>query len=176
MLKGNNVIIRPMGKGDFEVFYSWLQDQKYLGDFLSMEMRYKDNFIEGFEKNIKDSTKFYAVLEDMDGHLIGLINSMEATGTNSTLELGMLIAEETSRGKGIGKEALGLYVDYLFKTKNIMRIQYITRTDNIGMKTIGEKNGFVLEGVMKKYKIIDGIYRDYSLMAITRDNWNYECK
>jgi RimJ/RimL family protein N-acetyltransferase len=52
-----------------------------------------------------------------------------------------------------------------------MRIQYKTRIDNIGMKTIGEKLGFQIEGILKKYRFDAGEYRDYYLLAITRDEW-----
>ena len=53
-----------------------------------------------------------------------------------------------------------------------MRIQYTTQTDNIGMKTIGEKIGFKVEGILKMYKLVEGSFRDCYLIAITRDNWN----
>lgn len=52
-----------------------------------------------------------------------------------------------------------------------MRIQYITRTDNMRMKTIGEKTGFKLEAILKKYQFVEGDFRDFYLMAITRDDW-----
>jgi RimJ/RimL family protein N-acetyltransferase len=53
-----------------------------------------------------------------------------------------------------------------------MRIQYITRTDNVGMKLIGENIGFKLEGILKKYKFVEGDFKDFYLMAITRNDWN----
>jgi len=65
-------------------------------------------------------------------------------------------------------------VNYLFKTQNIMRIQYKTRVDNIGMKKIGEKIGFQQEAILKKYEFVQGDYRDFYLMAITRDNWKLD--
>lgn len=83
----------------------------------------------------------------------------------------MLLAEESSRDKGIGSECIRLFVNYLFKTKNIMRIQYTTQIDNMGMRTIGEKIGFKLEGILKKYRFVGGDFRDCCLMAITRDDW-----
>lgn len=174
MLIGNNIKIRPIQKTDFELFYSWRQDKRCMGNFMSMEMTYKESFMESFEKATKDATRFYAIIEDKDGKPIGLINYLEVLGSNTTLELGLLIAEESARGKGIGTECLRLLVNYLFETKNIMRIQFITRTDNIGMKAIGEKNGFIQEGILKKFKFTDGDYRDYCMMAITRDNWVYK--
>lgn len=36
MLEGDNVIIRPIEKGDFEIFYLWIQSQKCLGDFMDI--------------------------------------------------------------------------------------------------------------------------------------------
>ena len=50
MLKGKSVTIRPIEKFDFDLFYSWVQDQKCLGDFMDMEMIYKDSFLETLEK------------------------------------------------------------------------------------------------------------------------------
>jgi hypothetical protein len=38
MLKGDNILIRPIEKSDFELFYSWIQDEKCLGDYMDMEM------------------------------------------------------------------------------------------------------------------------------------------
>lgn len=172
MLKGDNVIIRPIERGDFELFYSWIQNQKCLGDFMNMEMIYKDSYLEALEKSTKNVTRFYAIIEDKDRKSIGVVNYIEVIGSNTTLEIGLLIAEESSRGKGIGLECIRLFVNYLFKTKNIMRIQYRTRIDNMGMKSIGEKIGFKLEGILKKYEFVEGDFRDFYLMAITRDNWN----
>jgi RimJ/RimL family protein N-acetyltransferase len=170
MIKGDNVVIRPIEKSDFELFYSWMQDEKYLVNFLNIEMVYKDSFLEALEKNVKNINRFYGIIEDINGNSIGIVTTIEAIGSNTTLEIGLLIADELSRGKGIGTECIRLFVNYLFKTKNIMRIQFITRTDNLSMRIIGEKNGFILEGILKKYKFVDGNYKDYNLMAITRDN------
>jgi RimJ/RimL family protein N-acetyltransferase len=45
MLKEDNIIIRPIEKRDFELFYSWIQDQKCMRNFMDIEMVYKDNFL-----------------------------------------------------------------------------------------------------------------------------------
>ena len=171
MLKGDNVTIRPIEKSDFELVYSWLQDQKCLGDFMDMEMIYKDSFLEAFEKSTKNDTRFYAIIEDKEGKSLGLMNYFEVIGSNTTLEIGMLIAEESCRNNGLGTECIRLFVNYLFKTKNIMRVQYTTKIDNIGTKIIGEKMGFKLEGILKNYKFFEGNFMDFYLMALTRDNW-----
>ncbi len=171
MLSGEYIEIKPMEKEDTNLLYSWMQDEKCKGNYLDMHMQYKESFLENYEKKFKDASKLYAMISDKQGQPIGIINYWEVPGSSTTLEIGLLIADEASRDKGLGKEALKLFTDYLFKTKNIMRLQYTTRTDNAGMKSIGEKIGYKLEGVLKKFMFVDGEFRDFILMAITRDDW-----
>lgn len=174
MLKGTNIRIRPLEKEDLDCFYLWLQDQTHLGEFMDMQMVYKEQFFELFSKSIGNPSRFYAIIEDKEGNPLGEINFIRVLGSSTTLEIGLLIAEKSARGKGIGTESLRLFVNYLFKTQNIMRIQYKTRVDNIGMKKIGEKIGFQQEAILKKYEFVQGDYRDFYLMAITRDDWKLD--
>jgi hypothetical protein len=58
MLKGDNILIRPIEKSDFELFYSWIQDEKCLGDYMDMEMVYRDSFLETLEKSTKNVSTF----------------------------------------------------------------------------------------------------------------------
>ncbi|WP_315066910.1 hypothetical protein [uncultured Clostridium sp.] len=69
---------------------------------MDIGMIYKETFLENFEKITKNVTRFYAIIENKDGNPIGEINSIEVIGSNTTLEIGLLIAEESSRDKGIG--------------------------------------------------------------------------
>ncbi len=171
MLLGTNLKIRPIEKEDFDLIYEWMQTQDCLGNFMDMQMVYKERFLEAFENSLKKPERFYSIIENKDGKPIGEINCIQILGSDTTVEIGMLIAETISRGRGIGTESLKLFVNYLFETNNLMRIQYKTRIDNVGMKTIGEKIGFQIEGILKKYKFDAGEYRDYYLLAITRDEW-----
>jgi len=72
--------------------------------------------------------------------IIAVFGSITTYTPNTTLEIGLLIAEESSRGKGIGSECIRLFVNYLFKTKNIMRIQYrihsFVTSNNANTKTL----------------------------------------
>ncbi len=172
MLIGENIRIRPLEKTDLELFYTWMSNQDNMGGFMDAQLIHKESFIEGMEVLLKDKTKLYTMLEDSNGKSIGVMNYREVPGSATTLEIGILIAESTVRGKGFGKECLQLFIDYIFNTKNVMRIQFLTRVENAGMKVIGERSGFVLEGVLKKYKLEQGDYRDYCIMAVTREEWS----
>ena len=172
MLIGENIRIRPLEKTDLELFYTWVSNQDNMGGFMDAHLVHKESFIEGMEVMIKDRSKLYTMIEDSIGKSIGIMNYREVPGSATTLEIGILIAESSARGKGFGRECLQLFIDYIFNTKNVMRIQFLTRVENAGMKVIGERAGFVLEGVLKKYKLEQGEYRDYCIMAVTREEWS----
>lgn len=108
MLKGTNIRIRPLEKEDLDCFYLWLQDQTHLGEFMDMQMVYKEQFFELFSKSIGNPSRFYAIIEDKEGNPLGEINFIRVLGSSTTLEIGLLIAEKSARGKGIGTESLRL--------------------------------------------------------------------
>lgn len=102
---------------------------------------------------------------------IGIIDYFNSMASKVSIDFGILIAESSNRGKGIGSEAIGMLINYLFNTKSIMRIQFMTRSDNESMKFLGKKLGFKLEGTLRKYSFDYGEYRDLNLFGITRDDW-----
>lgn len=171
MLKGKNINIRPMGSEDLEIFYTWQTNQEHMGPFMGAQLHYKESFTEGIKKMFQDHNAFITIIEDKEGKPIGVLNYNLVRQGLCGIEIGMLIAEEGYRGKGIGKEALALFVDFLFTSKPFFRIQYQTRTDNVAMKSIGEKLGFTVEGRMKGYMYDQGSYKDYYLLAMTREDW-----
>lgn len=171
MITGINVRIRPFERKDIELFYNWMSSQESLGCFMDPHLEYKESVTENMETFLKDKNRIYVIIEDNDGNPVGIMNCRQFTGIESTLEVGILIGDSSKRGKGLGKECLELFIGYLFKRKPIMRIQLFTRTGNACMRTVGERVGFTLEGILKKYKFEQGDYRDYCLMAITRDEW-----
>ncbi|TCL72446.1 RimJ/RimL family protein N-acetyltransferase [Hydrogenispora ethanolica] len=171
MLIGEQVTIRPLQKDDLELLYQWRSDQESMGGFMDTILVNEEKFLEGMEAVLGDKGRLDALIEDLEGNPIGILSYHEVAGSNVALEIGILIAEPSARGKGIGRECLELFVDHLFGTKPLMRVQFLTRVDNHGMRRSGEKAGFSLEGVLRKFALVQGEYRDFCMMAITRDDW-----
>lgn len=161
-----------MEKKDLELFCNWMSNQESVGSFSDIIMTYKEPFIERMETSLKDRNKLFTMIEDANGSPIGMISYRDVVGSPSALEIGILIGESSARGNGLGRECLDMFVKYIFTTKPIIRIQFLTRVDNAGMRAIGEKVGFTLEGVLRKYKYVQGDYRDFCIMAITREEWD----
>jgi ribosomal-protein-alanine N-acetyltransferase len=98
-------------------------------------------------------------VEKKDGTKIGYIAHFKSKGC---VAIGyMLVPNE--RSEGYGGEAVQLMVDYLFLTKDIVRIQAETHPDNIASQRVLEKSGFTKEGLIRKSFFSRGTYRDTSM-------------
>ncbi len=77
----------------------------------------------------------------------------------------------SEREKGYGVEATQLMVDYLFLSKNIGRIQAHTNAKNKTAQRVLEKTGFKIEGTVRKLQLVRGVWTDYCLLSILREEW-----
>jgi RimJ/RimL family protein N-acetyltransferase len=62
-------------------------------------------------------------------------------------------------------------VDYLFLSKEIVRIQAQTDVGNTASQKVLEKAGFKKEGIVRKLIFVRGEWRDFCLYSILREEW-----
>lgn len=72
---------------------------------------------------------------------------------------------------GYGSEALGLWIDYLFKELPLVRVGLTTWSGNKRMIKVAEKLGMKLEGQLRKCRLYNGEYYDSIRMGILREEW-----
>jgi len=77
----------------------------------------------------------------------------------------------SERGKGYGAEATQLMVDYLFLSKDIGHIHTVTNVKNKMAQRVLEKVGFRVEGTIRKFHLVGGVWTDYYLLSILREEW-----
>jgi RimJ/RimL family protein N-acetyltransferase len=77
----------------------------------------------------------------------------------------------SERGKGYCTEAAQLAVDYLFLSKDVVRVQATTQLGNLASQKILEKTGFKREGIIRKGEFAWGKWCDLYLYSILRDEW-----
>jgi RimJ/RimL family protein N-acetyltransferase len=75
------------------------------------------------------------------------------------------------RGKGYGTEATKLLVDYLFLTKNLIRIQAHTDARNRVSQKALQNVGFKKEGIIRNSVFARGEWRDRALFSILKEEW-----
>jgi RimJ/RimL family protein N-acetyltransferase len=62
-------------------------------------------------------------------------------------------------------------VDFLFLSKNTVRVQAKTNPRNVASQRVLEKAGFTREGVIRKDVFIRGQWQDGVLYSILREEW-----
>lgn len=85
-----------------------------------------------------------------------------------TAELGYYIGADYW-GKGIMTEAVRLACKHVFGSTDIVRIYAEPFAENIGSCRVLEKNGFILEGVLRKNAYKKGVFRDMKMYALIKE-------
>jgi len=133
MLKGKSVFLRLIEKNDAVLIYSWENDEEIkkvtrIETTLSMQMI--DALIEE-QMNVWDSGQIrFLICKTDSGIPLGTVDLYEVDFNLSTAVIGILIAEESNRNKGYGKEALYLIHKYATETLEIRNITAKIQIEN----------------------------------------------
>ncbi len=165
MLEGKNVNLRVIEKEDLPILAEWINTPEYFGDYNPLIQMSKADLQKSYDNRSPEAGAFF--IEKKDGSRIGNIGH-EPQGKAQELGYAILPNE---RKKGHCSEALTIVVDYLFLSKDIVRIQAHTDVRNEGSQKVLEKAGFKKEGVVRKVAFMRGEWRDGCLYSILREDW-----
>jgi RimJ/RimL family protein N-acetyltransferase len=104
---------------------------------------------------------------DVDGARIGEIQTYvppERVLPAGAYEVGIMI-DSSLRGRGYGREAVELLLDWLFDTQGATRVHMPTVESNIAMRTVLERLGFHREDTVHDMGI------EFLFYVVTRDAW-----
>jgi len=171
MLEGTNINLRFMEQEDIPLYHEWFNTPEIKGMYNAGTFNQRPkNLLQKALINLGDNLQIF-IIEKKDKTPIGIIlYFLVKGGPVELLEIGTLIIP-SERRKGFCKEAVTIFVDYLFLTKNISRIQATTDVRNIGSQKVLEKTGFTKEGVMRHMIFNQGDCRDFALYSILRNEW-----
>jgi len=162
LLEGKNLNLRVVEKEDLPLVAEWVNDPEVFGIFNPL-MQHSKMELEGWYDQLSAEGKWFFI-EKKDGSKIGEIHHLK------DIEIGYgLIPSE--RRKGYCTEAVKMMIDYLFLSKNIVRIYALTNVRNIASQKVLEKAGFKKEGVIRKSLFIRGEWIDRYLYSILREEW-----
>jgi ribosomal-protein-alanine N-acetyltransferase len=169
LLEGKNVNLRVMEKEDIPLLAEWLNNPEFNGEYFSPIQRTRTEMEKSLESSPSESKQF--IIEKKDGTKIGFILHFYAQNPmGKMLEMGYALVP-SERRKGYCSEAAQLMVDYLFLSKDIVRVQAHTDVRNVGSQKILEKVGFKKEGVVRKNIFVRGEWKDECLYSILREEW-----
>jgi ribosomal-protein-alanine N-acetyltransferase len=109
--------------------------------------------------------------EQAASQVIGTVNFTEIfRGAFQACYLGYALAHE-HQGQGLMMEALQASIAYVFGEMNLHRIMANHLPENTKSANVLKRLGFVVEGRAEKYLLINGVWREHVLNALTNDHW-----
>ncbi|MFX1426292.1 MAG: GNAT family N-acetyltransferase [Promethearchaeota archaeon] len=171
MLEGPNINLRIIEQEDIPLYYKWFNTPEIMGRYNANTFRQiSKDLLKKALSDLTDNRQIF-IIEKKDNTRIGLIlYFLVKGGPIELLEIGYLLIP-SERQKGFCSEAATIFVDYLFLTKNITRIQATADIRNIASHKILEKTGFTREGIMRDMVFNQGKWRDFALYSILRKEW-----
>ena len=178
-LQGKLVKLRPMVESDIADYERWnvpgLKAWQFDGPW------YGDGSGRPLDKVIENRRKWLAgdrlppyrrlEIDALDRGHVGWVTAYVHSDDPHMTEAGIGIVEDSLWNRGLGTEAFGLWVDYLFEAFSLTRLGYSTWSGNPRMIRVGEKLGFVLEGRIRRGCEVNGQFYDRIKMGLLRDEW-----
>jgi RimJ/RimL family protein N-acetyltransferase len=175
MLIGPRVTLRALHRDDLPMLWAYNNDlavELAGGGDPPMPQRFEHlvaDFDQAVAKGGRDDAMFAI---ESDGLFIGTCGLFGAEETARTVELGIGIGHKASWGKGYGREAVGLLLEYAFRYRNYRRVWLRVIGNNERGLRAYRACGFVEEGRQREHVYSDGGYHDQVLMGILRTEWD----
>lgn len=177
MIKGKNVLLRPIRDADWIVFENWGRSREALwGPYQRFQMDHLPLLQEAYQKTglLSRESGILLIKTIEEGELVGFVRYAMIPYPDADHpypEIGFGITDVNARGKGYCKEAVKLLVGYLFSGYPTERIAAFTDMENIPAQRILEKLGFQREGVLRKGMFRDGDWKDVAFYGILKDDY-----
>ncbi|MFI5274341.1 MAG: GNAT family N-acetyltransferase [Ktedonobacterales bacterium] len=174
MLRGTHVTLRSFEREDVKRQHELMRNvDLVLPAYASWEpqsLAAHEKWFDKHAENEDQQTKFAIEVGDT---FVGFINlhPWSVNRRAGTAMFGMAILNPDYVGKGYGREALRLFLDWAFRIQNFRRIGLITWADNQRAIHCYHACGFVEEGREREAEYVNGQYADVITMGLLRREW-----
>jgi RimJ/RimL family protein N-acetyltransferase len=167
LLEGKNVNLRVSEKEDMPLIVEWWNSLEVSGEYQLFPQMSRAEMEKQLERFSSSPLWKGFIIEKKDGGKIGYIVHYPA---GRLVEIGYALVP-SERGRGYCSEAVLIMLDYLFLSKDVVRVQAHTDVRNVASQRVLEKTGFKEEGVVRKGNFVRGEWRDSCLFSILREEW-----
>lgn len=171
--EGETVYLSPVNIEDHEIYCAWINSMEVsvrLGNGAeAYSLETEKHALETLSKNI-NSYNFAIILKKND-QLIGNVSLFKINKTHQEATLGIFIGEKENRGKGYGREAIELILDYGFSFLNLHNIMLNVFDFNEDAVRLYEKIGFRVFGRRSEVHYLDGKRHDQLFMEILKKDF-----
>lgn len=181
LVVGERVILRDWLPSDVEVYLHWRTHGEWRqwdapwevgSDSMTPEAESKCRaWFASLSEEEAPSPRKRAIITTREGKPLGWVNRYSPKDRPADWHVGIDICEDAYLNRGLGTEALRLWLDYLFETSDLHRISLATWSFNERMMRVAEKTGFTCEGRRRELREWQGERIDYISYGVLRQEW-----
>jgi RimJ/RimL family protein N-acetyltransferase len=171
MFVGDKVTLRGVTRADLPVLHSYYNDPEVdlaAGDLPSPASMER---LEKWYERLTEQQPMRRFAIEVDKRFIGTCLLQDIDETSGHAELGITIGAKDCWGRGYGREAIQLLLDYAFRLANLRRVWLRTHAANERAIRAYKAVGFVEEGRLREHQWLAGRYVDTVVMGILRSEF-----
>ncbi|HDV4355420.1 TPA: GNAT family N-acetyltransferase [Staphylococcus aureus] len=161
----SQINLRALKKSDSDLILNWMKNDKLrylIGTTFPVTELEHENW---FQNKMLEKDNRIFVIELESEAAIGIVGFKNLDWINSNSELFIYIGDENYWGKGFGKEALKLLINFAFSSLNLHMLYLEIFSYNDNATKMYEKLGFKQDGVLRQSKYQNGQYYDKIIMS-----------
>jgi RimJ/RimL family protein N-acetyltransferase len=168
-IEGTRIRLTPILLRDSRTLFRWINDRELVlfnAGFHPVHATQHAAWMRSVAS--RQDVVVFAIRQKRSAALVGVCQLHTISPVHRSAELQIRIGESKSRGRGYGREAVRLLVDFAFRDLNLHRLWLrVFRSNARALKTYAAA-GFVQEGILRDGAFIDGRYVDVIIMGITQ--------
>jgi RimJ/RimL family protein N-acetyltransferase len=170
MLKGENVILRPVEERDLDLIVRWRNHPDNRRFFFSPFLINPGGQKKWYEDLLVDRNRVAFMIDTLEGKTVGMIAIDNIDWRNQECEGGQLIVDPDERRLGLAEEATGLLIQYAFEELNLHRAYVVIYPFTPTIELV-KKFGFKEEGILRKAVYSGGKFHDKVILGLLREEW-----
>jgi ribosomal-protein-alanine N-acetyltransferase len=173
-LEGPRVRLRAFAPDDLRPLFEWYNDPEIVAPF----DRFGVDTFEEFERGVAEAPKEanslsprFVVEEREPARRVGFVGYYRPHPVLETTDIWYVLGEVAARGRGLGREAVGLLVSHVFEAVPFPRVGATTDVENQPSVRLLEGLGFRREGVVRSALFHHARWHDVAVYGLTRTEW-----
>jgi [ribosomal protein S5]-alanine N-acetyltransferase len=170
MLFGSSTVLGPICPNDLEPLFRWMGDrdiERFSEPYRPQNWYHHDSF--WLNSDNDQSRIFFAIRLPQGPQIVGFVQIYSIHLGDRSARIAIRIGESAHYGKGYGREALALAVEYCRRHLNLGRVEITVFKNNAVARRIFTDLGFVEEKIERRALYIDGRWIDVISMALLLD-------
>ena len=171
-LQGKNIYLRALEPEDLEFVYA-IENDETIWEVSNTITPYSKflirQYLENAHQDIYEVKQLrLAICKSNTSEAVGLIDLFDFDVKNKRAGVGIIIQNEIDRNNGLGKEALGLVINYAFQQLQLHQLYANIGTENKASVSLFTTFGFERIGVKKDWNFANNAFQDEAVFQLIK--------